>query len=456
MEAFDSLEQPLCDYNESMDALPELWETDSFESSMVVELQESENYQHPDWPTGLSFSLMPVDDDSNDDLSASDTGLVVLHDRLITDASVSTANKALIHSAHRYSTRVQQNTNSSSSLFSETSLIKDSAGSTYNITIGSRGEVEISEDPESSTEIGNQFCDPLSLNIKAEPGSPSTMPDSPDTFIDAHINLKSSRSESRKRSISFSNNLCNRERHPAKGKPVSGNSRLVLTRVANASSCSSSKSASFSLPPTPPSSTSSDSEGSLSPERDAASPKLETGDEIGTRRLNQAGRVLLTTKPLSDSFGSGSSRHPINSPLISYQPKGSTGVLQLTEEEKRTLLSEGYPVPTRLPLTKAEEKSLKKIRRKIKNKISAQESRRKKKEYMDTLERRAQVLADENSDYRQRLLKLETDNAALQLQLTRLKHLCSKRSNNMDLNSHQIDEMSVHIKEVSDCFSTRG
>ena len=127
--------------------------------------------------------------------------------------------------------------------------------------------------------------------------------------------------------------------------------------------------------------------------------------------------------------------------MAGTKQKGSTGTLQLTEEEKRTLLAEGYPVPTRLPLTKAEEKSLKKIRRKIKNKISAQESRRKKKEYMDTLERRASILEDENHDFRQRLHQLEADNLALQHQLKRFQQLF----NQSDVQHLQIQEEIVLV-----------
>ncbi|NXC95163.1 CR3L2 protein, partial [Certhia familiaris] len=100
-----------------------------------------------------------------------------------------------------------------------------------------------------------------------------------------------------------------------------------------------------------------------------------------------------------------------------------TGPLILTEEEKRTLIAEGYPIPTKLPLTKAEEKVLKKIRRKIKNKISAQESRRKKKEYMDSLEKKVETCSNENSELRKKVEVLENTNRTLLQQLQRLQAL---------------------------------
>ncbi|XP_068627867.1 cyclic AMP response element-binding protein A isoform X2 [Battus philenor] len=173
---------------------------------------------------------------------------------------------------------------------------------------------------------------------------------------------------------------------------------------------SSSGASGFNLPPTPPSSlSSSDSEGALSPAHEPSAPPAAAPPP---RRAHL--------------YVSQHSRQPINTPLISTQPKGSTGTLVLTEEEKRTLLAEGYPVPTRLPLTKAEEKSLKKIRRKIKNKISAQESRRKKKEYMDQLERKVEILVSENTDYRKRVETLEQKNANLLSQLAALQALVTR------------------------------
>ncbi|XP_050434613.1 cyclic AMP response element-binding protein A-like isoform X2 [Adelges cooleyi] len=166
----------------------------------------------------------------------------------------------------------------------------------------------------------------------------------------------------------------------------------------------------FTLPPTPPSSTSSDSEG---------------GNISPHHRSSPTRRLFLSSSSSSTSSvgGTSGSRQPIQTPLISCQPKGSTGALVLTEEEKRTLLAEGYPIPTRLPLTKAEEKSLKKIRRKIKNKISAQESRRKKKEYMDSLERKVEILVTENSEYKKKIVNLEESNGTLVQQLQKLQKL---------------------------------
>ncbi|CAK9801178.1 Cyclic AMP response element-binding protein A [Anthophora quadrimaculata] len=170
------------------------------------------------------------------------------------------------------------------------------------------------------------------------------------------------------------------------------------------------------LPPTPPSSASSDSEGTAS-----ASCSPERRDSQSSAHAQNL-RGLLTPR-LYVTNATHTTRQPIHTPLISCQPKGSTGVLTLTEEEKRTLIAEGYPVPTKLPLTKQEEKSLKKVRRKIKNKISAQESRRKKKEYMDGLERRVTMLTNENSSYRDRLTALEDTNRELLKELQRLQAL---------------------------------
>ncbi|CAH3142558.1 unnamed protein product [Porites evermanni] len=99
----------------------------------------------------------------------------------------------------------------------------------------------------------------------------------------------------------------------------------------------------------------------------------------------------------------------------------SNGRVDLTEEEKETFASEGLPLPNRAPLTKAEERALKRIRRKIKNKLSAQESRRKKKEYVEGLEKRVESCNTENSILQQKVDSLETTVRALLTELNRLR-----------------------------------
>jgi hypothetical protein len=72
-------------------------------------------------------------------------------------------------------------------------------------------------------------------------------------------------------------------------------------------------------------------------------------------------------------------------------------------------------------LTKAEERVLKKVRRKIRNKRSAMESRRRKKEYISTVEEKYETSKDENDELKKRVNFLEKQNRDLMKQLRKLQ-----------------------------------
>jgi cyclic AMP-responsive element-binding protein 3 len=103
--------------------------------------------------------------------------------------------------------------------------------------------------------------------------------------------------------------------------------------------------------------------------------------------------------------------------------------LFLTDEERRLLGQEGVSLPSHLPLTKAEERVLKKVRRKIRNKQSAQDSRRRKKEYIDGLESRVAACSAQNQELQKKVQELERHNISLVAQLRQLQALIAQTSN---------------------------
>ncbi|XP_030608297.1 cyclic AMP-responsive element-binding protein 3-like protein 3-B [Archocentrus centrarchus] len=104
-------------------------------------------------------------------------------------------------------------------------------------------------------------------------------------------------------------------------------------------------------------------------------------------------------------------------------PQHSLQELVLNEDEKRLLAKEGVNLPSRLPLSKFEDRVLKKIRRKIRNKRSAQESRKKKREYVDSLEDRLSACGTHNLKLQRKIQQLEDTNNALLEQLSQLQAL---------------------------------
>lgn len=359
------------------------------------------------WDSDLEPAINEVFKSAADNDLADWSGLlqatpsVILHDRLMTEASLGhpAAGATPIKAEHSYCSLGEDTDSTPDSELSLSSRMDDMEDECYPC-IPMKNATRTSRDSESSDQsIINVKDEPLS-----EPSSPeSSCPGSPAPSYQEHTTIAHTSSSSHPQSLLKQPTLL-----VSRNNVVQQQSRVSVLPKVNIKVESG-----FSLPPTPPSSTTSDSEGN---DHHPSSPSNRQSSQVSSR--------LLVSPPPSTS-----TRQPIQTSLISSQPKGSTGMLMLTEEEKRTLLAEGYPIPTRLPLTKAEEKSLKKIRRKIKNKISAQESRRKKKEYMDALERKVEILQSENSEYRKKIENLEDSNDSLISQLNKLQALVARAAN---------------------------
>jgi len=100
----------------------------------------------------------------------------------------------------------------------------------------------------------------------------------------------------------------------------------------------------------------------------------------------------------------------------------------VTEEERKLLEEDGVAIPYNVILTKNEERALKKVRRKIKNKISAAESRKRRKEYIGGLERRVEEHTVVNVKLQKTIDELQKRNRSLMEQLKRAVSAASKCS----------------------------
>lgn len=89
--------------------------------------------------------------------------------------------------------------------------------------------------------------------------------------------------------------------------------------------------------------------------------------------------------------------------------------VQLSTEEIKMLRAMGVQMPARFPLNQVQERALRTVRRKIRNKLSAQASRARRQEYVADLEYRVQLSDKENERLRRQVAHLQNDKRCVML-----------------------------------------
>jgi len=151
------------------------------------------------------------------------------------------------------------------------------------------------------------------------------------------------------------------------------------------------------MPPTPRS------------ENHAKSYNIDVSDEEDELDLENAKSTVI-----------GDAKRPIISRLIA----GRRTSYQLSDDEICALKQEGIDPTDYMKgkvWSKVQEKVLKQIRRKIRNKKSAYESRRRKKMIMESMQAQLKEARDENANLKTRVSQLETQNGQLKSHVSKLK-----------------------------------
>ncbi|KAL3096099.1 hypothetical protein niasHS_005858 [Heterodera schachtii] len=145
--------------------------------------------------------------------------------------------------------------------------------------------------------------------------------------------------------------------------------------------------------------------------------RLSPGATITQRKMNVVGSASASPIQFFEPSLVTETQMPMSGAMAITKCKK----VILNDEERKLCKKEGVTLPDFYPLTKSEERELKRIRRKIRNKMSAQTSRRKKQDYIEALQERIFMSDSENRELKKQIEVMAAENRQLAAQLRNMQ-----------------------------------